>query len=356
MLKNILKLKFKKINYKNQFLLLFLYLPGIFSTTEPLNVVEIDNAYFDESLQSANELDYYYQFPEKHFLQRKKISEKALEREIENARNPKQDTVYPYDYNIASLKLKKTILKILNIEFLTKDIQKRELTVIKTNELNRGEYTEKTLFFRDKHIGTFKVLMLIPNGNKKQYPAIIGLHGHVDTEIVFIDESLGRELVKQGFIVIIPHFRAMQLDKDELEISKKLLLNGFTLMGIRVYETLLVLKYLLYSPIVDKDNIGILAHSGGSSIANLTARATNILKVIATDYRNNFLDINDQYYNDNPETYLDNIHCEVIPELSYFCEVINNKNTLTIPHLELPYGFGENKEIIFDFFNSNLCN
>ncbi|GAI30121.1 unnamed protein product, partial [marine sediment metagenome] len=79
-----------------------------------------------------------------------------------------------------------------------------------------------------------------------KFPVIIGLHGHRETNVIFRDNYFGIDFVARGFLVIIPTFRAMNIDKEEDAVTRKLCLNGFTLMGLRVYETLLVIKYLKY--------------------------------------------------------------------------------------------------------------
>lgn len=69
--------------------------------------------------------------------------------------------------------------------------------------------------------------------------------------------------------VISPNylFRAMVCSRRENDLSIELLKNGLTLMGIRVYETLLMEKYLQHLAVVDSRRIGLLGHSGGNSVA-----------------------------------------------------------------------------------------
>ncbi len=184
--------------------------------------------------------------------------------------------------------------------------------------------------------------MLIPKEKKNQSPAIIGLHGHGDTSLTFKNEYMGIDFVEQGFVVIMPSFRSMWCDE---KLSKELLLNGFTKMGFRVYETLLLIKYLTYLDEVDNDNIGIIGHSGGSSVAHLVVRITDSIKVQVSDHCTNWLDMCGD---------ANKIHCETIPYLTYYSDEIQISDYVDIPVLKVPYGFGENKELITEFFNDHL--
>jgi dienelactone hydrolase len=64
------------------------------------------------------------------------------------------------------------------------------------------------LLFEDAQVGTFSVLLLIPEGGEP-HPAIVGLHGHGDSKEIFKQKYFGEDLVKEGFVVIMPSFRAI---------------------------------------------------------------------------------------------------------------------------------------------------
>ena len=197
------------------------------------------------------------------------------------------------------------------------------------------------MLFEDEHVGIFNVLMLIPKQKKiRQLPAIIGLHGHHNSSWIFRDNYMGIDLVREGFIVIMPCFRAMS--RKDTDVSKKLYLNGFTLMGIRVYETLLLIKYLNYIGEVDNEKIGIISHSGGGAVANLVVRLTDAINAQVTDTSSDYLD--------------DHFHCETIPNLSYYHKTINDIDSLNIPVLQVSYGYPGDKirQEIIEFFITNL--
>jgi hypothetical protein len=49
-----------------------------------------------------------------------------------------------------------------------------------------------------------------------------------------------------------------------------------------------------------------------------------------------------------------NIHCESIPKLSYYREIIDNKIYLPIPCFSVPYCYEDRRGTIINFFKMNL--
>ncbi|MDP8216230.1 MAG: hypothetical protein P9L98_02765 [Candidatus Kaelpia imicola] len=242
-----------------------------------------------------------------------------------------------------STSLKDIIIDGLNIRFLLKDVDSRELRVTTISDKERDGYHERELLFEDQNVGTFFVTLLIPHEERDSYFAILGLPGHGTWNQDFIENYHAGDLARAGFIVIIPFMRAMMDWESDHAVSKHLLCNGFTLMGLRVYESLLTLKYLKYLEEVDSNKIGILAHSGGAAIANLLIYVTDDFKALLRDYNSNYLDI-----------ILEKLHCETIPSIFPFYMLINSKESTPIAILETPYGFKVNREDIIVFFNQHL--
>jgi len=341
--KNILlpNLSFKKIVFIffTTFSLSIIVLLFFASKEKKYNVVEKKDLSLTYDCQKLNCLQAYYQFPKNHPEYKKTITEEELPAKIDKVLQEKETI----QFSPTNAELKKAILANLNINFLLENINERGLVVTNISNKNHQNYLEKEVLFTDEHVGTFDVLILIPKkkGIKNKFPAIIGLHGHGDSNKTFMNKYLGADLAQSGFVVIMPSFRAMSSQPDE-EISLLLLQNGYTLMGLRVYETLLLIKYLQYLEIVDNNNIGILSHSGGSSCANLVVRITPSIKAQATDYFVNWL------------PYKAKIHCEVIPALSYYQKAINSYQSLSIPVLSLPYSFANRQQTIISFFETHL--
>jgi len=308
---------------------------------EKINVIERTDLSLDFECKNMNCLEPYYQFPERHKKYSKRISQNELRDQINMASsliNANTNSLF----ELSSEELNKIILEGLNIGFLLEGINKRPLTVTTISEHIYDDYLERNLLFEDVHVGKFRALILIPKVNKSSFPALLGLDGHRSTRNRFKDEFMGLELMREGFVVLMIGFRAMNLGNDEVKISRKLLLHGFSLMGIRVYESLLLLKYLLYLNKVDNKRIGIIGHSGGSSIAHLIVRLTSHIRAKVTDFDNDYLDMSGP------------IHCERIPNLSYYHKTITDDSSLSIPALKVPYGFREMRENIKNFFLIHL--
>lgn len=308
---------------------------------EKMNVIERTDLSFDFTSKNRNILEPYYQFPERHKKYSKRISQDELMDQIRMA-SSLIDAKTNSLFELSSEELKKIILEGLNIGFLLEGINRRPLTVTTISEHSYDDYLERELLFEDVHVGKFRALILIPKVKRSSFPALLGFDGHGPTRNRFKDEFMGLELVREGFIVLMIGFRAMNLGNDEAKISRKLLLHGFSLMGIRVYESLLLLKYLLYLDKVDNKKIGIIGHSGGSSSVHLIVRLTSHIHAKVTDFDNDYLDMSGL------------MHCERIPNLSYYHKTITDDSTLSIPALKVPYGFREMRENIKNFFLVHL--
>ncbi len=111
-------------------------------------------------------------------------------------------------------------------------------------------------------MGIFEVVVLIPKTHHKKFPALIGFPGHGQSIGEFINIYFVEGLVAKGIVVFIPRFQAMELTQEEFIVSKKLLLYGFSLMGLRVYESLLVLEHIKSLEFVDTNRLGFIARLG----------------------------------------------------------------------------------------------
>jgi len=280
-------------------------------------------------------IEKYYLFPEKNIKYSRPVSNNLL------------TNIFNFSISKKEENLTKVIIDTLNIYFLIENLDnsKLEVTLIKRQE--EESYIEEEYLFYDKNVGKFDVLLLKPKEIKK-FPAIIGLHGHSHSNLIFRDKYMGKELAENGFVVIMPSFRAMNGNYEESNITNFLYSKGFSLMGIRVYEVLLVIKFLKYSDFVDATNIGIIGHSGGSSISNLVLLISNEIKASVIDYEVTYPDIDET-------TNL--IHCETIPEFANYNEDILNSTHSKSNQLVIPYGGGGfrlYKEEIIAFFTRIL--
>lgn len=308
-----------------------------------LNIIEKTNLSEKDLTYISFDVSSYQDFIKNNIQYSKPISEEELERQIDQAR------AYLADHPQGKIaeNLREQIIQELNIGFILEGINQRELVVTTIAVRQYEKYNEKELLFEDPQVGTFSVLLLIPEEGES-HPAILGLHGHGDSKEVFKRKFFGEKLAEEGFVVIMPSFRDMNCDEIEKNISKELLFEGFTLMGLRVYETHLLIKYLKHTDFVDKDRIGIIGHSGGGEIVNLISRVSPDLKAGVYDFSSDLLDMCDPI---DPR-----IHCQTIPTLGYYSPQINNNSTVKIPLRKFDYGYPglNDKQEVINFFKENL--
>lgn len=312
---------------------LILYVFGKKSPGRPeLNIIEKTN------LTAGNINIPYKDFIKKNKRRQRTISEAKFLNQIRSA--GRYLAVHPSGKFTEDLKEK--IVQELGIGFLLEGINRRKLAVNTTATRKYGKYEERELIFTDPQVGSFSVLLLVPNKKKGPYPAIIGLHGHSGSGRGFRDYGFGKELASEGFVVIMPDFRAMCLDAVEEQISRELYLNGFTLMGLRTYETFLLIKYLKYKDLVNERGIGIMGHSGGSVVAYLASIISPDLRAVVYDMR--------------PIFRTRGIHCQTIPGLVYYAPQMNGPAALKIPSRKFKYAYTgqDDEKDVIDFFKEKL--
>src|SRR5262245_29219902 len=246
--------------------------------------------------------------------------------------------------------LRAQIIDALNIGFMLEDLDARPLQVTIFAEAETAGITSRHLIFAAPLGGEFEALQLEPSESAPM-PAIIGLHGHFDTPAIFAEKFLGAELAAAGYLVLMPQFRAMACFGAEDQISRALISGGFHLMAMRVYETLLLEKYLRSLPRVDSRRIGILSHSGGSSTANLAVHLTDGIAAQVTDY---YVDWRDRCI--PPPVDLP-VHCETVPGLFPLSTTFPDDRSAPLPRLSIPYaenGFTDDADAILAFFATHL--
>lgn len=243
------------------------------------------------------------------------------------------------------------IVRRLGIGFLIDGMNATKLTVTTVKAHQFSTHIEHELVFHDPHVGLFRVLLLVPGRGEGRYPAILGIHGHNDSPEVFRDKYFSNAMVKAGFAVIIPSLRAMGCDDKEEAISRELYLKGFTLMGLRVYETMLVLKYLKYSERIDENRIGVMGHSGGSCVIYLLSRISRNVKAAIVDDDLHLLDHCDE--TDSPTHHM---HCQTIPSLVHLYADLQDTAKSPIPLCRFAYGYPEREDAanVIRFFEEKL--
>jgi hypothetical protein len=250
---------------------------------------------------------------------------------------------------VAAETLKAAVTDGLNIGFLLEGLGPRPLTVTTIARKAAAGGEERTLLFNDPLVGEFKGILILPEG-PGPFPAVVALHGHNDTAEIYRDQYHGSEYPGRGYAILMLSLRAMGSGTAALiehEISLKLLLNGFTLMGLRVYESLLALKYLRHLPEVSGASIGLIGHSGGSSTGNLSVRLGAGFAAYVSDHQVDYAE-----WVPSIEVY----HCETVPALYPYSALINDFSTSLTPVKTVPYKYTNGMDEIFDFLDTRLKN
>lgn len=181
------------------------------------------------------------------------------------------------------------------------------------------DYVRQRVVFSTMEDLEMLAYVLIPKNATGRLPAVIACHGHGygSKDVVGLNfdgsektgdagygKNFGLELVKKGFLVVVPEllgFGDRTLEEDSLKpykgenscykISTNLLLLGKTIAGIRVYETVRIIDYLLTRNDVDADRIGCMGISGGGLVCAFTSAIDERIKVsVVSCYLNTFKD------------------------------------------------------------------
>lgn len=162
------------------------------------------------------------------------------------------------------------------------------------------------------------VYLLIPDGLGKPCATVVACHGHGygSRDLIGLDpdgtvksgkpgyqHDFASELVRRGFLVAVPEligFGDSRLQEDAerpLEfsscqrMSSNLLMLGYTLAGVRVWQIQRLLDWLCTRAEVDPERIGCMGISGGGLVcAFVSALDSRIRAAVVSGYTNTFLD------------------------------------------------------------------
>ncbi|MDP8257285.1 MAG: hypothetical protein P9M14_16185 [Candidatus Alcyoniella australis] len=235
----------------------------------------------------------------------------------------------------------------LNIEFLLDNFDSRPLTVTTTRVERYADYELRSLLFEDEFVGEFNGFLLLPN-DACNVPAVVVSPGHAGSSKAWIDVYFGNYLPQNGYALLALSMRCMAAPNvpAEYDVTRALTLDGFTFIGLQVYEQLLGLKYLRFlgcrDVAVDGNRLGLIGHSGGSTVGNLLIRAApEAVKVYISDFKS-------EYINSGESWNLGKVPHDFAPGAWQLHYLINNFDTATMPVLELPYGYAEDGQSIPD--------
>jgi hypothetical protein len=270
----------------------------------------------------------YFDFIARHSRKPKVKSRHKVRTEIALT----ESFVRPEPLGLDAANLADRIRSGLAIDRLLDGIDQRQLLVATLEESTRDGIAQRRLLIGDPEVGSFKALLLMQpdeSGAVVNRPAVLGLHGHKDSAKSFAEEYLGRELARQGFVVLIPELRFHNCGVSETNMAFKLLERGSTLLGLKVYESLLMARLLGSLEEVDGSRIGLLAHSGGGSIAEAAVRISDAFAAKVVDLKIEFRDQCGPL----------GVHCQTVPALAPLAADLKRDRDLPIPALTVPYRF-----------------
>jgi hypothetical protein len=232
-----------------------------------------------------------------------------------------------------------TLGAALNMDFLIEGLDERLLAVT----LVEGTGTERRLLFADPFVGTFQVRLLLP-GSEPPWAGVLALHGHGQESADVLDDLFGRDYAADGLALATLDFRAMGADASEDEAVRALLEQGFTLEALRIYESLLVLKYLRWLPEVDGARLAVVGHSGGSVAWNLAIRRDPPIAAYVSDLTSDYCDVWKGWLLD-----------DTVPDLYPVHVALNELETAGLPVLRVPYGYPDGIGEILGFLEEHLA-
>lgn len=197
--------------------------------------------------------------------------------------------------------------------------EKIDLKVELIKEVEFADYIRQRVIYKAMDFIEVPAYILIPKLKQDKYPTILACHGHGygSREIVGLNtdgsgdnfknpgcnNNFALELVKKGFLVLVPEFLGfgdckLEDDKEKAanesscyQLSTTLMMYGKTLAGARVYQALRALDYLSTRIDVDQNRIGIMGFSGGGLVAAFATAIEDRIKVAAiAGYTNTFKD------------------------------------------------------------------
>jgi len=248
------------------------------------------------------------------------------------------------------LELRRALTESLNIGFLldkgTKGLRAPGPQALILREEDMGTYRRVDMVLRDRAVGDIPLLLAVPT-SEGPFPVVLALpgHGQVPTDVL---ESLPPEQVTaRGMALMVIGLRAYDSLEAEHDATLALLCQGFSLMGLRVYETLVAMEYIVSESRLSVDAVGLVGHSGGSATLNLLVWLSGIPRALITDLSTDYFNLKEfggRHY------ILDETH----PQLHALAPRINDVEALQLPILKVPYGVPDGPIPLLDFFAREL--
>ena len=249
---------------------------------------------------------------------------------------------------VAQSTLERVVRDALGVSFLFDDVGQLPLEVTHLATTQTPRYRQDYLLLSDPWLGTFPVRVLAPPGvdvrASGNHPSILFLTGHLDSADSLIDEYDGLTLVDAGYVVWTLEARADDGGATESWTAQTLLINGFSLMGLRAYEALVTLHLMQSAQGLDPSVVGLLGHSGGGALANVLVRLNPPFAAAIADHHADFYNIAEGQY----------VLCETIFDLIPYVDQISDPSTASMPMKRVEYGWPGGAGPLVRFFDQHL--
>lgn len=283
--------------------------------------------------------DDYMEFPQRAAEFADPVSEEDLQAWIdESFAEPRlQDPVPASEFAAV-------VVDALGIRFLLDGIEQRPLEVrVFDDTIDQGFHTLR-LLFTDPWVGSFSGRLVLPEGDGP-FPVILAMHGHGTEDVDWIDSWGAGDYIEAGFAMLAVNHRMMYADQGETDVGHALAREGFTLLGLHVYETLRAMQYLRWrDDLVRRDQVILMGHSAGGNKTNLMVRITGSFAAAVSDNTTSILPEHEQYF-----------HEAFVPELAPWQDLVNDLSTALVPARRYGYGFPEGTAPVLTFMQEALA-
>ncbi len=286
---------------------------------------------------------YYREFLEKVSEYSRPICEDELWRQIDDVLS---GNVLQLDDPIPENELQEKLIDLLNIGFLLEDMDENPLeSTVLEDEIDE-KYRYRYLEFSDEWIGEFQGILLTPKTGGS-HPVVVAVHGHTDNANSFMSNYYGSLYPENGYAILMVTVRARCADRSEHVATRKLLLDGFSLIGLRVYMALQSADFLRGLDEIDPDAIFLIGHSAGSIDGNITriiGGSDYFLAYVSDETSQSYcnLGMNDSFMDG------------VAPAISPYSFLVSPVMEYSVSVMQQPYGYPDGIGNVIDFFNSKL--
>ncbi len=246
--------------------------------------------------------------------------------------------------------LRDELLDALNIGFLlhksSHGVEAPQATAQVLRERDMKSHRLLDVVLHDARVGAIPLLLALPTG-KGPFPVVLALPGHGEVPEDILSSLPPEDVAKQGMALIAIGMRAYDSQAAEHEATMALLCHGFSLIGLRVYETMVALKYIAAHKALKPKAIGLLGHSGGSTVLNLLVWISDRPRALISDMSSDYFNV--QEYS-GKQYVLD----ETLPRLHRMAPRINDLGALQLPVLQVPYGAPAGPGPLLEFLAKEL--